>query len=315
MPRRWLLRCLAAAALAAASRAVPAIAAEVQYPAGSSIGLVPPPGLRLSSTAPGFHDPDNKVTMLLLELPRAAYMRVESSMTTAAAKARGIIVDRRETLFTEAGTGILSAGQDTRENMRKWMLAVLTPNFTALVSVQIPDAARERYPDAAIRAALASLTARPAPIAELLGLLPYRIENLAGFRVVTVLNRNTVILTKGPRDDSHAIEQPHVVIGVAPGGAEAGDRPRLAQLAFTNIPGFVDRRITASEMLRVDGQPVHEIRAEARDAATGTPISVVQWLRFGQNAFVHILGVTPRDNWSRDFPDFRAVRDGIAPRR
>jgi hypothetical protein len=68
-------------------------------------------------------------------------------------------------------------------------------------------------------------------------------------------------------------------------------------------------------MLRVDGQQVYEIRADALDFKTKTPVSVVQWIRFGGNAYLHILAVTKRDNWRRDFPKFRAVRDGIQPRR
>ena len=315
LPRR-LIRWLAAALTAAACSAVPAQADDVQFPVGSSIGLVPPPGLKPIEQQPGFFDAENKVSMLLLELPLAAYTQVESSMSTEAAKKRGVIVDRRETLFTDAGTAVLSAGDDKRENMRKWMMVALLPKVTALVSVQVPDAARKLYPDAAIRKALASLTARPTPIAEQLSLVPYTLDELAGFRVIAVLNRSTVILTDGPEDDLHAIEQPHMVVGIAPSvPGQTEDRARLAQLAFNNLPGFVDRRVTVAEMLRVDGQPVYEIRADALDFKTKTPVSVVQWMRFGQNAYMHMIAVTPREHWSRDFPKFRAVRDGIQPRR
>jgi hypothetical protein len=313
---RRLIGRQAVAAIAAAFIALPAVASDVQFPVGSSVGLVPPAGLRLDPANPAFYDPDHQVSIVLLELPRAAYPRVEASMTTAAAKELGVILDLREVAFTAAGTAVLSAGEDTRANARKWMMVALTSRATVLVSVEIPHAARERYPDALIRAALATLTERDAPINELLGLLPYRLDELAGFRVVTVLNRSTVVLTKGPRDDMHAVEQPHLVIGIAPSIAgQASDRARLAELAFSSLPGLAERRVTTAEMLRVTGQPVHEIRAEARDVATGTPVSVVQWIRFGPNAYLHIIGVTMRDNWSRDFPTFRAVRDGVQPKR
>jgi hypothetical protein len=130
-----------------------------------------------------------------------------------------------------------------------------------------------------------------------------------------VLNRSTAILTEGPHDDAQAREQPRIIVGIAPLDAAKGEaRERLAQLAFSGVPGFVDRRVTNSEMLRVDGQPVHEIRAEARDAVTGAPVNLVQWLRFGQSAFMQIFAVTSKANWRRDFPKFRAVRDGIQPR-
>jgi hypothetical protein len=313
---RRLIRWLAASVIAAACGASAAVADEVQYPPGSSIGLQPPPGLQRSDSAPGFHDPDNNVSLLLLELPRSAYLQVESSMSSAAAKERGIVVDRRETLFTAAGTAVLSAGEDSNDHVRKWMMVALLDKFTALVVVQIPDAARSRYPDEVIRAALGTLTERPAPIEEQIGLLPYNLDERAGFRVVAVLNRSTVILTDGPKDDLHAVEQPHIVIGIAPSlTTQAEDRQRLAQIAFDSLPGFVDRRITVSEMLRVEGQPVHEIRANANDPVSGKPVSVVQWLRFGRTAYVQIVAVTMPENWSRDFPKFRAIRDGIQPKR
>jgi hypothetical protein len=313
---RPLIRWLAAFVLAAACSVAAARADDVKFPVGSSIGLIPPPGLKMSGAAPGFHDPENKASILLLELPLAAYLQVEAAMASEAAKKRGIIVDRRETLFTDAGPAVLSAGDDTRENMRKWMMVALLPKITALVSVQIPDAARKLYPDDVIRKALGSLAVRPTPIAEQLSLVPYKLDELAGFRAVAVLNRSTVVLTDGPEDDLHAIDQPHIVIGIAPSvPGKTDDRARLAQLAFNSLPGFIDRRVTVSEMLRVDGQQVYEIRADALDFKTKTPVSVVQWIRFGGNAYLHILAVTKRDNWRRDFPKFRAVRDGIQPRR
>jgi hypothetical protein len=315
LPKR-LIRWVAACVLTAACSAVAAHADDVKFPVGSSIGLIPPPGLELSGTAPGFQDTENKVSMLLLELPLAAYLQVEASMSTEAAKKRGIVVDHRETLFTDAGTAVLSAGDDANDKSRKWMMVALLPKVTALVSVQIPEAARKLYPDEAIRKALGSLTVRPTPIAEQLSLVPYKLDELAGFRAVAVLNRSTVVLTEGPKDDLHAIEQPHIVVGIAPSvPGKTDDRARLAQLAFNNLPGFIDRRVTVSEMLRLDGQQVYEIRADALDFKTKTPVSVVQWVRFGRNAYLHIVAVTARDNWRRDFPKFRAVRDGIQPRR
>ena len=105
---------------------------DVKFPVGSSIGLIPPPGLELSGIAPGFHDADNKVSMLLLELPLAAYLQIEASMSTEAAKKRGIVVDHRETLFTDAGTAVLSAGDDANDKSRKWMMVALLPKVTAL---------------------------------------------------------------------------------------------------------------------------------------------------------------------------------------
>jgi hypothetical protein len=66
-PIRWLVT----AALVVCG-AVQAAAAEVQFPAGNSLGLIPPPGLQRIGDNPGFFDPDHDVSMLLLELPHPA---------------------------------------------------------------------------------------------------------------------------------------------------------------------------------------------------------------------------------------------------
>jgi len=39
---------------------------------------------------------------------------------------------------------------------------------------------------------------------------------------------------------------------------------------------------------------------------------VVQWLRFGSTNALRIIGSAPRDQWTKAFPRFRAVRDGFS---
>jgi hypothetical protein len=43
-------------------------------------------------------------------------------------------------------------------------------------------------------------------------------------------------------------------------------------------------------------------------------VTIVQWLRFGSQTAMRIIGSSPRDQWDKAFPRFRAVRDGIQPR-
>ena len=42
-----------------------------------------------------------------------------------------------------------------------------------------------------------------------------------------------------------------------------------------------DAHITMSEPLRIDGQPGYETRIDATSGKDNTPVTVVQWLRFG----------------------------------
>jgi hypothetical protein len=43
-------------------------------------------------------------------------------------------------------------------------------------------------------------------------------------------------------------------------------------------------------------------------------MQIVQWLRFGTGAYLRILGIAPKQNWTPTFTRFRAVRDGLSPR-
>jgi hypothetical protein len=73
-------------------------------------------------------------------------------------------------------------------------------------------------------------------------------------------------------------------------------------------------RITMSEPLRIDGMAGYETRIEATSGKDNTPVTVVQWLRFGGQNALRIIGSAPRDQWANAFPRFRAVRDGVHPR-
>ena len=102
------------------------------------------------------------------------------------------------------------------------------------------------------------------------------------------------------------------IIGSTP--AQPEDRGRFAQQAATTIPGVRDARITMSEPQRIDGPPGYETRIEAVSGKDNTPVTVVQWLRFGSQSALRIIGSAPREEWSKAFPRFRAVRDGLQPR-
>ena len=63
--------------------------------------------------------------------------------------------------------------------------------------------------------------------------------------------------------------------------------------------------------MRIGGQQGHEIMATAKDPATGADVSLVQWLRFGSGAYLHLVGVATTPAWTQAYGRFRAVRDGL----
>jgi hypothetical protein len=97
---------------------------------------------------------------------------LDKSITATALKRRGMTFETREAVPLSTGRAFLVIGRQEIDKMkvRKWVLVASSSALTALVTVQIPEPAKALYPDAAIRAALTSLTIRAAvPIEEELG--------------------------------------------------------------------------------------------------------------------------------------------------
>ena len=297
---------------------LPAAAADAVFPIGSRLGFVPPPDLKPATTYPGFEDEQKGVFARLVALPGNAFPEIEKTMTNDALKKQGMAVEKRESLPLGTGTAILViVRQDTAAGrIRKWLLIAPIDDLTALVSLEMPATTPAPYTDAVIRASLTSLTTRPhVPAEEQLMMVPFKVGDLAGMRLVRVVPGVAAQFTDGSQDTLEATEQSHLVIAASSGGpAESRDRDQFARDAMSGLPPFKELRIINAEPMRIGGQPGHEVRAQAKDPQTGADIEIVQWLRFGTGAYLRILGFGPKDKWTETFTRFRAIRDGLEPR-
>ena len=294
----------------------PVAVAEPIFPPGLRIGLDPPGDLKLSTRFPGFEDSERKVVIMILDLPASAYRELE---VAAFNKVQDQLQQvKRESFPFGSGIGFLISGI-ARQNdvtLHRWSLLAMgigesVPNLTMLVNVEVPESALPVYSDEVIRKVLASVTFRPAPVQEQLGMLPFKLGDLSGFQVMQVLPTGTVILADSPSDKNE--RQPFMIVSIDRGGpAETGDRGVFARNLLTNAP-VRDLNMQSAEAMRISGAPGHEIRASGKGPA-GDPVSVVQWLRFGTGAFLRVIGVSPAEKWDESFGRFRMVRDGIAVR-
>ena len=190
--RLALIVCIACALLAA----LPAQAAGPVFPPGSRIGLEPVGDLTPSRRFPGFEDAARNVTVGIFDLPAAAYDRL--SRSAFAEQQQGLNEVKRETFAFAGGIGVLVSGtaEANGTGLHRWFLIAAAspseaPDLSLLVRVEVPDAAAPVYDAASIRKMLASVTLRTVPTDELLGLLPFRLTDLAGFRVMRVVREGS----------------------------------------------------------------------------------------------------------------------------
>jgi hypothetical protein len=305
----------AAVLLAAALR--PAFAADPIFPPGLRVGLTPPAGLALAKTFPGFETMDQSVKVLLTELPVQAYAEVVNAIKAnpATATANGA---KPEAIETTAGPGYYTTetAKDGATTVRRYSMILSGGAFAGYVAVQIPENAAKIYTDEAVRQMFATAAVRKqVPVEEQLALMPFKLTELSDFKNVRTLAPGSALLLADGDELTGVEPAPYMVVAlVAAAPQEPDDRARFAQQAITTIPGVRDGRITMSEPIRIDSQPGFETRIDATSGKDNTPVTIVQWLRFGGPNTLRIIASAPRTQWSTAFPRFRAVRDGIQPR-
>ena len=290
----------------------PALAADPVFPPGSRVGLTPLVGLVPAKGFTGFMTEDSTVKVLVAELPPAAFGEVSK---TNPATTSG---PRPESIETGAGTAYYTI--ETAKNgagvFRHYSMILSGGTFSGYVDVLVPENTTKIYSDDAVRQMFASAVIRKeVPVDEQLALMPFKVSALGDFKNVRALGATGALLLADGDEATGFEAAPFMVIGlVAATPAQPDDRARFAEQAARAIPGMHTGRITMSEPVRIDGAAGYETRIDATSGRDDAPVTLVQWLRFGNGGSMRIIGSAPRDQWEKAFPRFRAVRDGIEPR-
>lgn len=312
------LRYLAAVAVLIAANSLvgaSAFAADPVFPTGARVGMTPLVGLNKAKSFTGFETEDQGVKVLVTDLPAEAYGEVANAFKANPAGTGGI---KPESIETAAGLAYytVESGKDGATSVRRYSMILPGPTFSGYVAVQVPENASKIYTDDAVRQMFASAVIRnEIPVDEQLGMLPFKMKELSSFKNVRTLAPGAALIIADGDEKTGFEVAPFMIIGlIGSTAASPDDRGRFAQQIATTIPGVRDGKITMSEPVRIDGQPGYETRIDAISGKDNTPVTIVQWLRFGSQTSMRIIGSSPRDEWSKAFPRFRAVRDGIQPR-
>jgi len=308
------VRYLIAVALGIASTCA-AFAADPVFAPGAKVGMTPLVGLVKARSFVGFETEDQGVKVLVTELPAEAYGEVASAFKANPGGSGGI---KPESIETPAGLAYytVESAKDGTTNVRRYSMILPGPSFSGYVAVQVPENAAKIYTDDAVRQMFASAVIRnEVPVDEQLGLMPFKMTELSAFKNVRTLAPGAALVLADGDEKTGFEVQPFMIIGmIGSTAASPDDRGRFAQQIATTIPGVRDGKITMSEPVRIDGQPGYETRIDAISGKDNTPVTIVQWLRFGSGTSLRIIGSSPRDEWPKAFTRFRAVRDGIQPR-
>jgi hypothetical protein len=290
----------------------PALAADPVFPPGARVGMTPLVGLAPAKAFIGFETEDQSVKVLVGELPADAYDEVSNAFK---ANPGGI---KPESIETSAGLAYYTAEstRDGARSVRRYSMILPGGTFSGYLAVQVPENVSKIYTDDAVRQMFASAVIRKeVPVEEQLGLLPFKVTELSAFKNVRTLAPGAAVIIADGDETTGFEAAPFMVIGVVGSGpAQPDDRGRFAQQMVTTIPGVRDARITMSDPMRIDGMPGYETRIDATSGKDNTAVTVVQWLRFGGPTALRIIGSAPREEWTKAFPRFRAVRDGISQR-
>jgi len=201
-------------------------------------------------------------------------------------------------------------------SVKRYSMILPGGTFSGYIAVQVPENVVKIYTDEAVRQMFATAVIRKqVPVEEQLAQLPFKLTELADFKNVRTLAPGAAVIL-ADADEARGFESaPFMVIGlIGTSPTLPEDRDRFARETVTQIPGVRDARITTSEPIRIDGGPAYETRINAISGKDNTPVTIVQWLRFNGSPVMRIIGSSPRDQWEKAFPRFRAVRDGIQPR-
>lgn len=276
--------------------AAPLRAAEPVFPQGSAVGLAPPPGLVPAKGFSGFQDPATNASIVIVEMPAEAYAQIVKAMTPDALKAKGFVVEGAiaDWPLQGAQARIMRGSQNAAGiGFAKWVVVAGTPNTTAMITAQVPQAASATYPPAAIEAALRSIAFRAAAsLTDQLAALPFTIGDTAGLRVVRVIAGSGLYLTDGPLDIVKDASQPLVIVAASLGRAPPPDqRADFARRAIATVNQVGNLVVGAQTSDSSGGVERIQTVGTGKDAGSGESMRVVQVVRFEGDGYVRVVGL------------------------
>lgn len=288
----------------------------VVYPDASRVGMIPFSGSQPAEDFQGFADMKTKRSVMIIELPQEAReVPLNEFVAPDAMKSQGVTEISRRNLKVADGASMVDAievrATQTAQGMTfpKCLVVFHASDFTALVSAQMPmdksGNACDLIKGLQIRGKIGE--------ADKLAALPFTIKDMAGFKVWDTVAGSSVMLST-ERNGEAVIPRSQPMIVIARAFADRFFIPdnavEVSVKSLHATTGFAQAKIVSKSLMDGTDVPTSEVIAETDDSR------VVQWVQFQPDGYtIRIIAEAPKADFDALMPRFKAIRDGVAPRK
>jgi hypothetical protein len=303
--------------LLAAFPVAPARAGEAPtFPPGSGVGLVPPAGFTVSPDFTGFADREAVASIVVSEMPKAAYDELVAGFTKDRLAAQGMeLLGPCEAVRTLFVSNCYRVSQEANGYLfQKWLLVARLGKITALVVATLPDVvlAEGVYDAEGIEAALSSVAYSQDQAGDPRDALPFTIEEGSLLAYQRTLGGSAALFS----GEATAGDPPPVLIVAASLGPSAQARDvEFGRQAFHTIGTLVETRVVEESPLAVGALAGHLFEGTGKDEQSGQALFVLQAVLVdGQDKYYRLVGLAPAAQRELYRPEFLRLMQTLAPR-
>ncbi len=315
---RQLVRLAFAALLGLAATSTVAaqaqVAGEAVAPPGSRLAIVPPEGFVPSDYFAGFENPELGASILFGEVPPVAYAQLRGGFSPEALAARGLTMQSYEELNGTPFRGALITAEQSAAGVRyrKWLVVIVDPALTGIVTFTVPEAAVAQLGEATIRASALSLRTVEASVdpVDALGFTPIETER---FRIANAQAGNTVLYAETP-----APKEGEKVIFVISASFQHMPTASLWDYSDALINSIDAVEVVGTDqekLIEVDDLSGYETVSRCRYRDSGQPCALFHTVALDEQRYFRFVGIVPGEDIGGYLSEFRTLTTGFKRKR
>jgi nitrogen fixation protein len=302
----------------AAGTVLPVIAAQtgkqpapgyVPFP-NAGLRLARPTGFDTASSFDGFQQPQSGASVALLRVP-GPYAEVTRKFDAATLKTGGMTLRGKKPVKIDGLPGVLLNVAQTANGIAfsKWIVAFGDSRQTFLITASFPQA-RAAQLSQPLRTAVLSAKRDNSVLPPADAGLPFTVN--AGKKLKLTRSMGKMLLyTKDGVIPAKSLEDPLLVVAPSMGDIVVSDRKEYSLKRLQQTAKLTNITVESHEPLRVDAWEGFESVAKAKDATTGTPLTLYQAMLFEGNSYILFQGIVGEKESAAYLQEFMAAARNI----